>query len=83
MATKKAVSKAVKKKAPVPRAAANPAGAGLKKSKRATLMMSEADFDLMRWTVLPEAKLSWQDMLSQAVNAWLEERGYQRLESIE
>ncbi|MBH1829256.1 hypothetical protein I5W35_19300 [Stenotrophomonas maltophilia] len=82
MAAAKKASKARKapaKKAPVKREAS----AGEAKNRRAALRMTGADFDRIRYEILPSEKTSWQDMLETAVNSWLRERGYDPLENVE
>lgn len=55
----------------------------LPRPKRATLRMTESDFERFRWEILPAKKLTWQDLLTQATNAWLEEHDYRKLETKE
>lgn len=50
-------------------------------TKRATLRMTEEDFVRLR-VLLAQEQLTWQGVLSQALNAWLKKQGHDKLEDI-
>lgn len=68
-----------RKKTP-PAAPTADSAAGLLRPRRATLRMTDADFDRFRWEILPAEKLSWQDLLTEAVDEWLTRKGHSKLE---
>ncbi len=51
-------------------------------AKRAVLRMTEADFKRLR-ILLAKRELTWQELLTQAVNGWLTEEGAKELEDLQ
>lgn len=50
-------------------------------TKRAALRMTEDDFVRLR-VLLAQEQLTWQGVLSQALNVWLKKHGQEKLEDI-